>query len=223
MTGTFLPFGPIYIACLIAAFLLAVRLMCAAFSTKVSGQIRRHPVVHCIWGCFAYVGLILFLSIFNPAMSSMWPLNWFERMSQRQVLMERVRSAGGWDNVRHDCVSLVELHTNGFQLWWANTNGQHFFYLVELNNNDLLPIRIETNSLPASIVALDPRKVEYGPKRGCVQFRFFGSHSTGGITEPYLGLEVDTSTNSLNYKHGAGTEYGDWTYKRVAEGVYEIY
>ena len=222
MTGAFLPFGPVYIACLIAAFLFAVRLMGAVFSTKISGQIRRHPVIHSIWGCFAYVGVVVFLAILNPAMSTWWPLGWFERLSQRQILMERVKSAGGWDSVRRDCVSLVALHTNGFLLFWANTNGVHFFYLDEFGTNDLF-LRIETNRLPASIVALDPRKVEYAPKDGCVRFRFFGSHSTGGIVEPYLGLEVDTSTNSVSYKHGAGTEYGDWTYKKVAEGVYEIY
>jgi len=218
-----LPFGPVYIACLIAAFLFAVRLMCAASSTKVSGQMRRHPVIHFIWGCFAYVGVVVFLAFLNPRMSSWWPLGWFERLSQRQVLKERVRSAGGWDSVRHDCVSLVELNTNGFQLFWANTNGAPFFYLVEFVTNDLVFSRIETNRLPASIVALQPHDVDYAPKNGCVHFKFFGSHSTGGIVEPYLGLEVDTSTNSIIYRHGVGTQYGDWTYKKVAEGVYEIY
>ena len=137
--------------------------------------------------------------------------------------MERVKSAGGWDSVRHDCVSLVELRTNGFQLFWANTNGVPFYYLVEFVTNDLVFLPIETNRLPASIVALQPHNVDYAPKNGCVRLKFFGSHSTGGIVEPYLGLEVDTSTNSVNFKHGAGTEYGDWTYKRVAEGIYEIY
>jgi hypothetical protein len=223
MTGTFLPLGPIYLACLIAAFLFAVRLMCAASSTKVSGQIRRHPVIHCIWGCFAYVGLVLFLAILNPRMSTWWPLGWIERLSQRHILTDRVRSAGGWDSVRHDCVSLVELHTNGFLLFWANTNGVPFFYLDEFSTNDRPLVRIETNRLPASIVALQPHDVEYAPKNGCVRFKFFGSHSTGGIIELYLGLEVDTSTNSVGYNHGAETEYRDWTYKKVAEGIYEIY
>jgi len=79
------------------------------------------------------------------------------------------------------------------------------------------------------VIALKPMIVEYEPEFGCVRIRIFGLHSTGGHSTPYLGLEVDTSTNSVSYNHGAA--YGNGgvignhhaVAEKVAEGIYELY
>jgi hypothetical protein len=66
----FLPFILLLalLICPLAALLFVVRLVCAPFSTKVSEQMRRHPVIHIIWEYFAFVGVLVFLDILNPAM-----------------------------------------------------------------------------------------------------------------------------------------------------------
>lgn len=191
------------LVCPIAALLFIVRIVVAPFSAKVSEEMRRHPVVHTVWGCLAFVGVLVFLGVVDPAI---WPPRSVERREQRAKVMERVQAAGGWDTIRRDCVGLAEQNTNGFY--------SHF---------------LDTNGLPAAIVALKPMTVEYQPEYGCVRIRIFGMHSTGGHSTPYFGLKVDTSTNSLSYNHGAGYDNGGVignhhsVAEKVAEGVYELY
>jgi hypothetical protein len=48
----------VFSVCPLAALLFIVRLVVSTFSVKVSAQIRRHPVIHTIWGCFAFVGFL---------------------------------------------------------------------------------------------------------------------------------------------------------------------
>ena len=163
---------------------------------------RKHPVVHLVWGCFAFVGALVFWGALNPAM---WPPSSFERREQRQKVLERVQTAGGWDAIRRDCMALAAQNTNGFYSHWGDTN------------------------LPPAILALKPMMVEYHPEYGCVSMRIFGMHSTGGHSRPYFGLEVDTSTNSFSYKHGTAYQNGGVignhhsVAEQVAKGVYEIY
>ena len=113
--------------------------------------------------------------------------------------------AGGWDAIRRACIAMAELNTNGFNAHWHDTN------------------------LPPAIVALRPLMVQYSPQYGCVRMRIFGIHSTGGHSRPYFGLEVDTSTNGIGYKHGSGYDNGGviGNYHsaavQVADGIYEIY
>ncbi len=166
---------------------------------------RQYPVTHIIWGCFALVGI---LGVLNPAR---WPPQFVERREQRAKVMERVDAAGGWNAIRRDRVNLAEQNTNGFH------SGFHSL---------LFP---DTNGLPTALIALKPMIVEYEPYCGCVRIRIFGMHSTGGHDTPYFGLEVDTSTNSVNYNHGSGYDNGGVignhhsVAERVAEGIYEIY
>ncbi len=193
-----------FLVCPMAALFFIVRLVVALFSSKVSEQMRRHPVIHAIWGCFAFGGGLIVLGLLNP---EMWPPVSVERREQRAKVMERVQTAGGWDAIRRDCVRLAEQNANGF----------HFSGFRD------------TNGLPAAVVALKPMAVEYQPQFGCVLIRIFGMHSTGGHSRPYFGLEVDTSTNSVSYNHGAGYGNGGVIGNRhtvaeqVAEGIYELY
>lgn len=196
-------FGMAFSVCPIAALLFIVRLVIAPFSSKVSGQMRRHPVIHAIWGGIAFVGVLIVLSILNP---KIWPPASVERREQRAKLLERVQAAGGWDAIRRACVSFAEQNTNGFYSHFRDTNG-----------------------LPAAMIALKPIIVEYQPEFGCVRIRIFGMYRTGGHSTPYLGLEVDTSTNSVSYNHGAGYDNGGVignhheVAEQVAEGIYELY
>jgi hypothetical protein len=190
-----------FLFCPFAAVLFIVRLIVALFSAKVSEEMRRHPVTHIIWGFFAFVGVLVFLGVLDPAM---WPPRSVERREQRAKVMERVQAAGGWDAIRRGCVSLAEQNANGFYSHYRDTNG-----------------------LPAAIVALKPMMVEHVPPNGCVCIRIFGMHRTGGHSTPYFGLEVDTS-NSVSYNHGAGYDNGSVMgnhsiAEKVAEGIYELY
>jgi hypothetical protein len=191
------------VGCPLAAILFVARVLAALVSTKVSEQIRRHPVFHAMWGCLAFLGFLFVCSILSP---DMWPPISVERREQRARIMERVQSAGGWDALRHACIQLAGQHTNGFGWPWHDTNG-----------------------LPDSIAALKPRRVEYLPIHGCVRIKVFGAHSTGGHSRPYFGLEVDTTTNNVGYKHGTGYDGGGVignhhsVANQVAPGMYEIY
>src|SRR4051812_19297269 len=90
--------------CPIAALFFIVRLACAPFSTKVSEEMRRHSIIHIVWGCFAFLGVILVLGILNP---EAWPPAFVERRGQRQKVLERVQSAGGWASLQKDCDRLA--------------------------------------------------------------------------------------------------------------------
>jgi len=57
----------IFIACPIMALLFLVRVVCAVFSTRIAIQVRKHPILHGIWGCIALVGILAFVRGFTPS------------------------------------------------------------------------------------------------------------------------------------------------------------
>jgi len=188
--------------CVLAALALFARLVCSPFSTKISAEMRAHPALHCLWGFFAFLGVLMFIDPF----ASFWPPVAVERHAQRAEVLARVQSAGGWDVVRRGCIDLAERHTNGFYSNWH-----------------------DTNSLPAALVALHPLLVECQPQLGYLRIRVFGVHHTGGHSTPYFGLVVDISTNSPGHPPGTGNEKRSlpgsyhYTFDQVAEGIYEVY
>jgi hypothetical protein len=153
-----------------------------------------------------WVVLLLLVLIYGlPSLLVDWPPRFLERPIQREKIRERVKLAGGWDAIRRACVTLAEQNTNGFRSYWH-----------------------DTNSLPPTIVVLNPLLVDYDPHYGRVSMRIFGIHSTGGHSTPYFGLEVLTTSKSENYKPGVGYEGGvignyHSAYNQVADGIYEIY
>jgi hypothetical protein len=201
--GSVLDIILLFIVCLLTALFFIVRVVCAPFSSKASEQIRRHPIIHSVWGLFAFLSVLVLLGVFYQSLLS--PTS-AERHTQREKVIERVQSAGGWDAIRRGCVSLAEQNTNGFYSHWQDTDG-----------------------LPTAIAALKPLLIEYQPQYGCVRIGIFGIHSTGGHSTPDFGLEVDTSTNSVGYNHGTGYDGGGVignhhsTCNQVAEGIYEVY
>ncbi len=56
-----------FIACPIAALLFVVRFVAALFSGKVRNQIQKHPIIHAIWACFAFVGVLAVIGEINPS------------------------------------------------------------------------------------------------------------------------------------------------------------
>jgi len=202
-----------FLFCPIAALLFVVRLVVALFSPKVSGQMRNHPVVHLVWGCLAFVGVLVFLGIINPAM---WPPRSVERSEQRAKVVERIQAVGGWAALQKDCDALVAQYPDSAFVWY----------------------RHDTNALPPTIAALKPWSVifyspkvlrgsDYASEFSVVRIKIFGIHSTGGHSIPYFGLEVVCATNAASYRPqpargGVSGNHYD-SYNRVTDTIYEIY
>jgi hypothetical protein len=202
-----------FVFCPIAALLFIVRLIVAPFSAKASEEMRRHPVVHIVWGCFAFVGVLIFMGVLDPAM---WPPRSVERREQRAKVMERVQAAGGWTTLQKDCDALVEQYRDSAYIWHRGS----------------------TNALPPSIAALKPWEVrfysptvlrgsDYASEVPVVRIKIFGIHSTGGHSTPYFGLEVVCVTNTASYRPqpargGVSGNHYD-SYNRVTDTIYEIY
>lgn len=196
-----------------AALTFLVRLACVPFSPKISDEIRRHPVIHWIWGGFAFLGVLLFLGFLDPMW---WPPPAIERREQRQKVLERVKSAGGWGAIQRDCDALVAQHRDGAFLWDRNV----------------------TNALPPALAALKPWDVRFysptvlrglkdEPQVAVVHIKIFGMHSTGGHSRPYFGLEVVSGPGAETYKPGSspGGASGNRhrSYSPVTDRIYEVY
>lgn len=202
-----------FVVCPLAALLFVVRLVVAPFSPKVFRQIRKHPVIHTIWGCLAFVGILVFLGVLDPAM---WPPKSIEHREQRAKLVERIEAAGGWTALQRDCDTLAAQYRNSAFVWY----------------------RGNTNALPPTIAALKPWSVIfYSPtvlrdykdesQIPIVHIKVFGLHSTGGHSIPYFGLEVVCATNAESYHPQparvgvTGNHYDNYT--RVTGTIYEVY
>jgi len=223
-----------FMVCPLAALLFVVRLVVAPFSSKVSGQMRKHPVIHLLWGCLAFFGALFFLGVLNPAM---FPPRFVERREQRQTILERVQRAGGWEAVQLGCATLVANYPDGLTWFpprtnaWVYPNPQtepHRYYVTNL----------DYGTLPPAVAALQPRELYYYPPRllrdssdepkiPIVHMKIFGMHSTGGHSTPYFGLDVVCSTNAASYRPQSahvgvsGKHYE--SYNRVTDAIYEVY
>ena len=206
----------LFIVCPLAALFFIVRLACAAFSSKVFDEMRSHPVFHGIWACFALVGVLLFLGVLNRWA---WPPPFVERRGQRQLVLDRVQSSGGWAAIQKDCDALAEQHRDSVFFWH----------------------RGDTNGLPQTLAALQPWSVQFHspaalhnfkdfkdePQVAVVRIKVFGLHSTGGHSTPYFGLEVVSGAGADTYKPkpsrggASGNRYR--SYRPLADRIYEIY
>lgn len=162
----------------------------------------------------AFFALFFVLEILN---SDSFPPAWFERSAQRQKVIERVQSAGGWESLQHDCEALVKEHRDGVFFYWNHWS---------------------TNTLPPALAALQPREIRYDlpvllrepkdePQMSVVQIRVFGLHATGGHSTPHFGLEVVCGSGAEGYTPRpslggvSGNHYN--SYRRVTDRIYEIY
>src|SRR4051812_30680570 len=80
---------------------------------------------------------------FLPFILYGYPPNWLERRGQREEVLQRVQSVGGWAALKRDCDALADRYKDdqyGFR--W---------------------LRGDTKSLPLAIAALKPKEVVFYP------------------------------------------------------------
>lgn len=221
-----------FVICPLVALLFFVRLTVALFSAKVSEQMRNHPVLHLIWGFFAFVGILAYYGYLNPAA---WPPGFVERRAQRQRVLERVQKVGGWGAVRLGCEALITNYPDGL-VWFPPASNAWVYPNPQREPHRYYVTNIDYGPLPPAVAALRPREIRYYPRRllaedepqvAVVRIKIFGGHSSGGHSTPYFGLEVVCSTNSGSYRPrpargGASGNHYD-SYHRVIDRVYEIY
>ncbi len=175
---------------------------------------RQHPIIHWIWGALAILGVLFILDFLSP---TWWPPPSVERRGQRQKVVERVDSAGGWAAIQKDCDALVAQHqVDGF--YWHD--------------------RFDTNALPPALAALKPWEVRFysptvlkdfkdEPRVAVVRIKIFGLHSTGGHSTPYFGLEVVSGAGAETYRprpsRGGVSGNAYRSYSPVTDRIYEIY
>ena len=150
--------------------------------------------------------------IFYP---QFWPPFFIEHHRQRKRVFERVKSGGGWETLRNDCIDMATTNQETGISWpHSPTN---FF-------------------LPHSLTELKASRIEYTPGRflklaggeqvEVMRIKIFGIYSTGGHSTPYYGLEVVWGPGTNNYHpqpSHAATGYSHITYDQVFPNIYEIY
>lgn len=216
------------------ALMFAVRLFLAVFSSSptIGGQIRRHPLAHTIWGVFS---LIVFCMTFGLVPVGLD--DWSERRGQRKVVNERVQSAGGWDAVRRGCELLATNKLEPFYWRPPSPRAEVTDYSSGVARHYIT--NIDYGPLPPAVAALKPREIRYYPPEilrqskaesdaPVMHIRLFGGHSTGWRSQPYFGLEVVCGLGGENYRPKKGNSGGvdgnsHSTFRKVAEGVFEIY
>jgi hypothetical protein len=216
----------------LVALMFFARLFCALFSSKVSAQMCKHPLVHSLWGCLALVGVLLFLELWGPGI---WPRSFIERRTQRQMVLERVRRAGGWEAVRHGCEALVTNYPDGLT-WFPPSSNSRVYPHPQTEPQHYYVTNLDFGTIPAAVAALQPREIYYYPLRllrkgdpqvAAVRIKIFGGHATGGHSTPYYGLEGPCGKGAETYapvpsRGGvSGNRYS--SYRKVVDGVFEIY
>ena len=201
------------LAGLVIGLLFLVRCLCAPFSSQIRRQMSRHRALHLIWAGF---GLFTAFGLLDLVHSMAWPYTWLERRAQRERVAERVQSAGGWDSLRRNCLTLAERYKSDPMVW----NRYPVF----------------SNTLPAAVAALNPKRVEYYPPRfgsdfndsdfPIIRITVFGAHSTGGRDIPWFGLDVVCQRSSVDYqphRKRSDRPLRYWRYRKVADDVYEYF
>ena len=152
-----------------------------------------------------------------------WPPLWFERHTQRQQILERIRSVGGWIVLKRDCDALANKYKDEpYGFTWKG---------------------LDTSSLPPALAALKPTQVEFFSHKTLelmgeggqsfvgsnvvVRISMFGGHATGGHDQPWLGLDVlcESGIASYNPKRltGRPAPFACWTYRKITDDIYEFY
>ncbi len=218
-------FQLVYFFASLAGLMFLVRILLGPFSPKIHAQMRRHPILHVIWGLFSVVSFYFFF-VLLPA----GPPAWWDRREQRKTVSERVQTAGGWSAVRQGCELLTMNKPEPFY-WQPPVTGAWVYPNPQTEPKKYYVTNIDYGPLPPAVAALKPREIRFYPGKqdvAVMHIRLFGMHSTGGYSTPYFGLEVVCGTGAERYRPKQGKSGGvsgnsHSTYKKVAEGVYEIY
>jgi hypothetical protein len=138
-----------------------------------------------------------------------------ERRGQRQKVLERVQSVGGWAAIQRDCDTLVEHYRESGFFWPSST----------------------TNGLPSALAALKPLEGRFYPPKllrdtqdarqvAVVRITIFSLPSTGGHAIPYYGLDVVSGGGAETYRprpSGGALGNAHRSYNSVTDRIYEIY
>ncbi len=165
---------------------------------------KRSPALHLLLGvaCVLLVMPYLNINYYGPPF-------WMERREQRQQVLHRVESLGGWSALRTACTALVEQTK-------AEPDG--YFYWR----------RGATNALPPAISALQPKLVEVARDRDAtpvVFIQFYGGWATGARHTPSYSLHVRCGPTPQGFQpeilHRGNTVIG--RSRLLSDSVFEIY
>lgn len=168
--------------------------------------------------------LLICIGLFNTTFSQTDIQKKWLAVEQKQLL-KRVQSLGGWDVLRKDCASLAEKY-----------NGEPHNWYIQPSFNT-------TNDLPASILALQPVRVEYYPGKvdstenwfndtdyRIIRITVFNRFYTGpgGSNYPPLGIDIICPPPSGAYNpkrvyNPVGSKMAYWHYVGLTTNVYEFY
>jgi len=222
----------VFVFCPIAFLLFAARFVASFFSKKVSEQIEKNPVTHVVWGCFAFIGLLVVSGVLSPAM---WPPRFLERQQQENKVLERVQKAGGWDAVQAGCEALVSNYPNGLE-WFPPRSNAWVYPNYLTHPNRYYVTNLDYGPIPPALATLQAMEIHYHPPESLrkdepqvpvVRIKIFGRYSTGGHSIPYCGLEVVCTTNAGSYRPppSRGGAFGNHynSYKQVTDRIFEVY
>ena len=172
-----------------------------------------------------------------------WPPRWIETKIQRSIIAERIETVGGWTALQRDCDKLVAKYKGSYLHWsrWDTNElppavgalkpmSVEFFPQPVPQVQDSGPKLGSSSSSEKMLPFLPNIPMEakpVPPTSEVVRIRVFGVHSTGGHSTPFFGLEVhcgpgsDTHEPQQNIRGVRG--YPERTYRKVSEGIYEVY
>lgn len=197
---------------LVLSLIFVARVGFAVFSREGRKKLKEQWLLNTV----LFLAFGLFCLMYLPLLTHYYfPPTWWERQVQRKEVLARVQSVGGWDALRKDCVLLAKQCQGEVSQW----DDRH------------------TNGLPAAIIALKPRRVEFYPPKQrphfnnsdfpIVRITIFGAHSTGGRGIPWLGLDVvcaaRSGTNYQTHRQRSETPLRYWRYRKVVDDVYEFF
>ncbi len=173
-------------------------------------RVRRHPVAHAIWGLLALVALLFICSVLG---SGFRPPDFVARHRQRQVVLERIKDAGGWDAVRLACEQLVSNNPDGLVLAYQSPD---FFFPTAIAALHPQTVSVRT---PEMAQASENRPTNLTK----VSIGLYGQKRTGPPVAPYYGLAVYCGPGAGGYDPRTNSSEHRLTYRKLADRVYEVH
>jgi hypothetical protein len=220
----------IYVVSVPAALLFVARLLGGLFSQKIVNQMKRHPRLHFLWGCVASLGVLMCLSL--PGLP---PPRWLvlaERhhlflAENRKWVLEQVQPAGSWPAVRQGCEWLLT-NKPDFSEWRRPWSNVWVYPELQTHPNRHYMTNLDLGPLPPALAALKPMEIDRVQTRQDENRLGFSvlriTIWPGGTDRRYYGLAVVCGTNAQSYSPPkASPGYRSLTYRKIAEGVYEVF
>ena len=200
---------------------LLARILAGPFSDRIIQEVRNHPVLHGMWGI-----AVAFYLVWLQLLPQTGVPDWWVRRGQRKTVFAQAEAAGGWNAIRAGCESLATNNPN--ESYWFPRGRQAPVLVRGVGPN----AKTITPAIPSALAVLSPFIVELNPAWNdpgivAMRLKFFGGRISRGPSIPYYGLELAFGTNALNFQpkqvNPSGVLRGRRTYRKIAEGVYEVY